>query len=66
MNVTSVNLSARLAINDSGEIGDICTLIDAFGDETDDAHDAVVVVVHWRDGGWSPVALDDFDLATVN
>lgn len=66
MIITAINLSSRLATSESGGIGDICTLIDAFGDETDNAHEAVVVVVHWRDGGWSPVALEDFDMATVN
>jgi hypothetical protein len=61
MIVEAVNVSARLALCSGGGLGDICSFIDADGDETDDAEDAVIAIVHWRDGGYSPVVLSDFE-----
>lgn len=62
MIVDAINLPARLATTLAGGIGDICALLDSFGEETDDDAEAVVVIVHWRDGGFSPVDLADFEI----
>ena len=62
MIVDAINLSARLATTSCGAIGDICVLLNSFGEETDDDAEAVVVIVHWRDGGFSPVELADFEM----
>jgi hypothetical protein len=66
MIVEAVNVSTRLALCSGGGLGDICSFLDADGDETDEAENAVVAIVHWRDGGYSPVVLSDFEQRAVS
>lgn len=61
VSVIAVNRGERLAITDGDVLGSIEAWLDGEGDETDDAAAAVVAIVHWPDGSWSPVDLRDFD-----
>lgn len=61
VNVIAVHRGERLAITDTDIIGIIKAWLDDEGDETNDANAAVVAIVHWPDGSWSPVDLRDFD-----
>lgn len=61
VNVIAINRSERLAITDADAIGSIETWLGAEGDETGDTAAAVVAIVHWPDGSWSPVDLRNFD-----
>lgn len=61
VNVLAVNRCELLAITDTALIGSIETWLDDEGDETDDPSAAVVAIVRWPDGTWSPVDLRDFD-----
>lgn len=61
VNVIAVNRGDRLAITSADIIGSIKVWLDDEGDETDDAGVAVVAIVQWPDGSWSPVDLRDFE-----
>lgn len=58
--VQAINHGARLAIREDGVLGDVALYLDDEGDETDVAEDAMIAVVSWRDGSFSPVDLSDF------
>lgn len=66
MIVSAVNVPERLALRDDDVLGDIRSLLDEDGDETDSADIAVMAIVEWRDGGWSPVDLRDYKTAATS
>lgn len=61
VNVIALNRGERLALTNADIIGGIEVWLDDEGDETDDAAAAVVAIVRWPDGSWSPVDVWDFD-----
>ena len=63
---TAVNVPERLVLRDDNILGDIRSFLDADGDETDDVLVAAMAIVEWRDGGWSPIVLADFETAKLN
>lgn len=63
--LSAVHRRLGLVLRDDGVLGDIREYLDADGDETTDPDTAACAIVEWRDGGFSPVMLDDFEPASI-
>lgn len=61
--VQAVNVGRRLAMTSDGIVGDIVEFLGRDGDETLNAEDAAIAIVHWRGGGFTPVVLSDYEPA---
>ncbi|MBB6306236.1 hypothetical protein [Xanthobacter tagetidis] len=57
--VVACNFDQGWLLRSDGVYGDIRRWIDKDGDDTGDHEDAVIAVVEWRDGMWSPVELGE-------
>lgn len=66
VHVTHVNVEAGLAICDELGVGEVVQMLDLAGEDTDATSEAVVVVVQWQAGGFTPVDLRDYKDTEVN
>jgi hypothetical protein len=66
MEIVAVNRAERFALTDSGDICPITNLFDAFGDETDDASDAVAAVARIDADHWFTIDLTQFEPVEVH
>lgn len=65
--IIAVNLHARLAQLDTGEIVPVAVMLDAQGDETDDPTAAVAAVVGpLPGGGWASIDRDAYSIPTIH
>lgn len=59
MSFLSYSLADRILIDDDGEVCEITTMFDSWGEETDDASAAVVFVARRSDDEWITIEVDD-------
>ncbi len=64
--VAAVNVGQRIAVMDDDTIVHLETLLDADGEETDDAEAARSAVGQLPDGSWLAVDLTQFETAASN
>lgn len=63
--INCINVPARVAILDDGRVCPLSVLLDRDGDETDDAHSAVVGVADLPDGMFEVVEFADFEVVAT-
>ncbi|MES0071929.1 hypothetical protein [Mesorhizobium sp. M0058] len=62
----AVNLKRRIAVMDDDSVVHLETLLDASGDETEEAGDARSAVGQLADGSWIAIDLTQFETAAPN
>jgi hypothetical protein len=58
--IVGLNLAKRIAICEDGQVCPVTTMLNTFGDETDDVDDAIVLIVKVADEHWTVVNRFDF------
>ncbi|PWJ88361.1 hypothetical protein C8D77_11183 [Mesorhizobium loti] len=66
VDVAAVNVAQRIAVMDDGATVHLETLLDADGEETDDADEARSAVGQLPDGSWLAVDLTQFETQASN
>lgn len=63
--VVACNFEQGWMLRGDGVKGAIIQMMDIYGDETDDIDDAVVLVVEWADGKFSPIEIEPGQRGTL-
>lgn len=66
MEVIAINRSEACAILDTGQIIHFATMLDRYGDETDDVEDAFCAVAPLPDGRWAVIDFSKFETVSVH